>query len=266
ERRNAWRAKLAEHRAQLHRGANAAEGARGVANDGRWPPEILFQEVIQQIGERRGNAVVVLSADDDERIGRTDPCGQPFEDLRRLALLVFLVHFLQQGELVLQRVDQRRLVPARLAGLDEKSRRLDALAVRADGAVDDEEIECVGHEPYPFTKTDFDALEVPRRTSSHWSGCRPAWRRWSLTRPRPRGSFLRSLISCDGEQPSARAARFGSLPVSASTSRASASRAGKLSCSGLITIRPPRQRRCQRSLGPEGDGSSVPNLRRISRA
>src|SRR5271157_458544 len=113
-----------------------------------------FQGVIQQIGERRGDAVVVLSADDDERIGRTDPRGQPFEDLGRLALLVFLVHFLQQGELILQRVDQRRLVPAGHASLDEKSRRLDALAVRADGPVDDEEIECFGHGPYPFAKTD----------------------------------------------------------------------------------------------------------------
>ena len=39
-------------------------------------------------------------------------------------------------------------------GLDEELRRLDALAVRANRPVDDEEIECVGHEPYPFTKTD----------------------------------------------------------------------------------------------------------------
>ena len=36
-------------------------------------------------------------------------------------------------------------------GLDEELRRLDALAVRANRPVDDEEIECVGHEPYPFT-------------------------------------------------------------------------------------------------------------------
>ena len=43
--------------------------------------------------------------------------------------------------------------------------------------------------------------------------------------------------------------RLGVDRVAARTSRASARIAGKSSCSGLTTIRPPRQRDCQRGLG-----------------
>ena len=77
-----------------------------------------------------------------------------------LALVVFLVHLFQQGELLLQRVDQCRLVPAPSTGLDEELRRLDALAVRSDGPVDDEQLECVGHESFPFIEIDFEAPEA----------------------------------------------------------------------------------------------------------
>jgi hypothetical protein len=67
-----------------------------------------------------------------------------------------------------------------------------------------------------------------------------------------RGASFRNLINCVGEQPNDRAPSLGSSPLVNKMSRASANSAGKSSCSGLTSIRPPRHRLRQSSLGAYG--------------
>ena len=66
--RDARRAQFRQQRPQLHRGPHAAVRAGRIADDGRGPEKILFEKVIEEVGERRRDAVVVFAADDDERV------------------------------------------------------------------------------------------------------------------------------------------------------------------------------------------------------
>src|SRR6185503_4962564 len=62
---------LAERGTQLHRRADAAEHPRRIADDRRRLPEILLEEVVQQVHQRRRHRVVVFAGDDHERIAPT---------------------------------------------------------------------------------------------------------------------------------------------------------------------------------------------------
>jgi hypothetical protein len=81
-----------------------------------------------------------------------------------------------------------------------------------------------------------------------------------------RGASFRNLINWVGEQPSKPAAALGSSPAANQTSRASANSAGKSSCRGLTSIRPPRHRFRQSSLVVYGASALFPIDRRTVNA
>jgi hypothetical protein len=97
--------------------------------------------MVEEVRERRGNAVVILGRDDDDAIGSADRPGQPFEDLGGLAFGVLLVHPVDQRQVQLHRVDQRDGVASGLERPDEVAGEADPSAVAADRAEDDEKVE-----------------------------------------------------------------------------------------------------------------------------
>ena len=66
--RNTRHAELRQGHAQLHRRAHAAETAGRVTDDARRPPEILLEKMVEQVLERRRNAVIIFRADDQEAV------------------------------------------------------------------------------------------------------------------------------------------------------------------------------------------------------
>src|SRR5207237_3802569 len=64
--RHARHAHFGQAHAQLHRRADAAEGAGRVADDAGRPPEILLEEMIEQVLQRRRDAVIIFAADHEE--------------------------------------------------------------------------------------------------------------------------------------------------------------------------------------------------------
>src|SRR5713226_4619388 len=134
---NAGHTKLGQRHAQLHGGAHAAERARRIGDDGRGAEEILFEEMVEHVLERRRDAVIVLAADDDEGVGGAVEARQPLEHVGRRALLVFLVHAVEQRQAQLGGVDQRGAVAAALQLRVDEARGLDALAGFADRTVED---------------------------------------------------------------------------------------------------------------------------------
>src|SRR5713226_6912326 len=137
ERGDAGHTELGQRHAQLHGGTHAAERARRVGDDGRGAEEILLEEMVEHVLERRRDAVIVLAADDDEGVGGAVEARQPLEHVGRLALLVFLVHAVEQRQAQLGGVDQRGAVAAALQLRVDEARGLDALAGFADRAVED---------------------------------------------------------------------------------------------------------------------------------
>src|SRR6266851_120631 len=93
--------------------------------------------MVEHVLERRRDAVIVLAADDDEGVGGAVEARQPLEHVGRRALLVFLVHAVEQREAQLGGVDQRGAVAAALQLRVDEARGLDALAGFADRAVED---------------------------------------------------------------------------------------------------------------------------------
>ena len=144
ERRDARSPQLAEHGAQLHRGPDAAEGTRRIADDRGGAEEIFLEEMVEQVRERRRDAVIVLARDDDEGVGRADRGRQAFEDLGGLARLVLLVHPVEQREPVLERVDEGHAMAAPPALIDDEPGRPDPLAVATDRTVEDDDVQWHG--------------------------------------------------------------------------------------------------------------------------
>jgi len=96
--------------------------------------------VVEQVLQRRRNAVVVFAADDDEAIAGADDRRQLRQRPRRGAFRVLLVHFVEQRQRVFQRIDKGGLVAAGAELRLNEARVLDALALAADRAVQDDEV------------------------------------------------------------------------------------------------------------------------------
>jgi len=141
--RDARHAELAEQRLEVNGGPYAGELPARIRHDGRGPEEVLLEEVIQQIGEGRRKAVVVLARHDDECVGRAIERRQRFERLRRFTLRVLLVHAVEQRQLHLERVDKRHVVsPCPKTALDEPG-GANALPVAAHRPVEEDDFQ--GH-------------------------------------------------------------------------------------------------------------------------
>ena len=93
--------------------------------------------MVEQVLERRRDAVIIFAADDQETVGTTIECREPFQGLGRLARRILLVHPIKQRKLQLKRVDQQRLVPARFKRVGDQMRGADAHSVAADRAQED---------------------------------------------------------------------------------------------------------------------------------
>ena len=92
--------------------------------------------MVERVRQRRRNGVVVLGRDDHEGIGAPVERREPLKRLRRLALRMLLVHAVEEREVQLHRVDERRLVPAFREPPDDVAGRPDALPVGPDAAED----------------------------------------------------------------------------------------------------------------------------------
>jgi hypothetical protein len=137
--RNARHAKFAQGHPQLHGGADAAKTASAIAGDRRWPPEIFLQKMIEQIFERRWNAVIVFAAHDHESGGLLVKIHKFVERRRRVAF-VFLLYAAEQRQPVHHRIDQGcRMAPAPDLRLDI-THGLDAFPLRPDRAVNNYEV------------------------------------------------------------------------------------------------------------------------------
>ena len=80
--------------------------------------------------------MVVLRRHDHEGVRPAEQAGEALERLRRLALRVFLVHAVEERQLQLERVDERRLVPELAELAHDEARGADPLPVGPDGAQD----------------------------------------------------------------------------------------------------------------------------------
>jgi 2,4-dienoyl-CoA reductase-like NADH-dependent reductase (Old Yellow Enzyme family) len=99
----------------------------------------LLQEVIEEVRERWGDGVVVLARDDDDAVGRNNQVGDPLERLRCFTRGILLVHLVEEGQAVLERIDEGHVVPARAALVHDETRGADSLPTGANGAVEDDE-------------------------------------------------------------------------------------------------------------------------------
>ena len=138
---DARHAELAEHRAELHRRAYATKRALRVADDRRRPKKVLLQKVVQQVGESGRDAVVVLGAHHDERVGRAVQSRELLERFGGLPLFMLFVHAIQQRQAQLERVDERDLVATPLERPLDIARGFDTLTVRPHRPEDDHELQ-----------------------------------------------------------------------------------------------------------------------------
>src|SRR3954451_3246772 len=96
--------------------------------------------------QARLDAVIVLARHDHEAVDLAVEGGQPLHDGRGLALRVLLVHPVEQRQLALERVDQRRLVAALAQLLQDEAGGADARPVAPHRAEEDREPQ--RHAPY----------------------------------------------------------------------------------------------------------------------
>ena len=144
---NARHSEFGEGGAKLHRRAHATEGAGGVTGDSGWPPEPLFEKVIQNVLQRRRDAVIVLAADDQKAIGRANDGRQLRQRVRRRTFRKLLEHLIEQRQSVFERIDEAHIMSARLKLSIEKARVLDPLALAAHRSVENREMQT--HSPVP---------------------------------------------------------------------------------------------------------------------
>jgi hypothetical protein len=85
--------------------------------------------------------VVVLARHDHVRVRRLHTLGQPFERVRRASRRIFLVHLVEQRQPPLNRTNEKNIVPAFPALVDDEARGLDPLPRRADGPIEDEQVQ-----------------------------------------------------------------------------------------------------------------------------
>src|SRR5688572_15638588 len=130
-----------DHFAQHDGRARTAEHPRRVRHDRRRPPEILFEEMIEQVRERGRNAVVVLARYDDERVGGAVERGEPLERFRRAAFRILLVHSVEQRKLDLDWIDQRHSVSARFETSPHEPSGTNPLPVASNRPVNDNEVQ-----------------------------------------------------------------------------------------------------------------------------
>src|SRR5262249_23078317 len=109
--------------------------------------EVFLEKVIQQIGQRRRDRVVVLGGDNHIAVRPANNVGETLEYLRRLAALVFLVHSVQERQRVFDRIDQRHAGSGALQRGDGVASDSDAEAVTTHAAEDDGKLE--GHDRPP---------------------------------------------------------------------------------------------------------------------
>src|SRR5262249_55782073 len=106
---------------------------------------IFLEEMIEQVLQRRRNAVIVFPADNDKAIRGAIGFGQRFQDRRRLALFVLLEHAVEERQPFFERVDKRGCMTTPGELIDDKAGGLDALPRLTDRSVEDNEIERHGN-------------------------------------------------------------------------------------------------------------------------
>ena len=93
--------------------------------------------MVEQVLQRRWDAVIIFAADHQEAVGAAIERRESLQHLRRFAGRIFLVHPVEQRKLQLERVDQHRLVAAGGERVGDEVRGANAHAVPADRAKQD---------------------------------------------------------------------------------------------------------------------------------
>jgi len=96
--------------------------------------------MIEQIAERRRNAVIVFTAHDDEGVGGSIQGREALQRRRRLPFRILLEHPIEQRQLKGHGIDERHLVaPCGERSLDEP-RGFDPLAIRSHGTYEQDDL------------------------------------------------------------------------------------------------------------------------------
>src|SRR5689334_13857902 len=132
--RDTRHAEFSQCHAQLHRCANPAKPACRVANDPGRPPEILFQEMVEQVLEGRRDAMIILSADHEKSIHAAIKLSESLEIVGRFTGRMILVHPIKQRELQLQGIYKVHFMTATLEFLRDQLRRPSAHTITTDGS------------------------------------------------------------------------------------------------------------------------------------
>jgi hypothetical protein len=92
--------------------------------------------MIEQVLQRRWDAVVVLAADDHEAVGRANDIRQLRQRIGSRACRVLLVHPVQERQPVFERIDEADLMSAGGELRVQESRVLDPLPLAADRSIE----------------------------------------------------------------------------------------------------------------------------------
>ena len=119
---------------------SAGEASRGIAGDRRGAPEPFFQEMVGQVLQPRLDAPIIFADHEHERVGGADLRRQRLERGRRGARGIFLVHPVEHRQIDRPGVDQLGHGAPRGERPHEIRRQPDPLAIRAVGAVEDQDM------------------------------------------------------------------------------------------------------------------------------